>query len=68
MILKYLLDTLLMGNLDQFPCISTNDRRYKMTPFIIQSLKSLQVKQFAVKYCKSLVLSAYMSLENSFTS
>ena len=46
MILKYLLDTLLMGNLGQFPCISTNDKRYKMIPFIIQSLESQQVKQF----------------------
>lgn len=32
MILKHLLATLLMGNLGQFPCISTNAKRYKMIP------------------------------------
>lgn len=48
MILKHLLDTLLMGNLSQFPCILTNAKRCKMILFIIQSLESVQVKQF---YC-----------------
>jgi hypothetical protein len=43
-ILKHLLVALLMRNLGQFPGISPNAKRYKMIPFTIQSLESLQVK------------------------